>query len=329
MRYIIYGAGAIGGVVGARLFAAGHEVVLICRGAHLDTIRRDGLRLRTPSEDVVLRVPAVGHPSEITFRDDDAVILTMKTQDTEDALIALERAAGTDVHVICCQNGVENERLALRRFAHVYGMLVAMPATFTEPGQINNEAEPIAGVLDAGCYPGGVDDFITRVAADISGSQMLCRAMPNVMRLKYGKLFVNLGNAVQVITGDLHYGPVFREVTALLIREAEACYQAARIDYATVEEYNAVSRGLFKTAPVAGQPRSGSSSWQSVIRGHTVLETDYLNGEIVLLGRLHGVPAPLNAMVQRLANRVAAGLDQPGTYPIEQLRAMAETMAAV
>jgi 2-dehydropantoate 2-reductase len=86
MRFIVYGAGAIGGVIGARLHQAGNEVVLIARGEHLKAIQRDGLKLEAWEESVKLAIPAVGDPSEIEFRADDVVFLCMKTQDTAEAL---------------------------------------------------------------------------------------------------------------------------------------------------------------------------------------------------------------------------------------------------
>ena len=59
MRVIVYGAGAVGGVIGARLFQAGHDVVLIARGAHYEAIRNKGLRFVCHDEDVTLAVPVV------------------------------------------------------------------------------------------------------------------------------------------------------------------------------------------------------------------------------------------------------------------------------
>ena len=327
MRYIIYGAGAIGGVIGARLFQAGHEVVLICRGAHLEAIRREGLRLRTPEEDLRLPVPAVGHPRELRFGADDAVFLTMKTQDTERALLDLEAAGGADVPVICCQNGVENERRAARRFARVYAMLVAMPATFLEPGQVDNECLPDSGVLDTGRYPSGVDNLISRVTTDLSASHISSRPDPQVMRLKHTKLLHNLGNAVQATTGEMRGSDAHRRLTARLRDEAVACYEAAHIAYATEEEYDAEVRSRYRTVDIAGRPRAGSSTWQSVVRGQTTLETDYLNGEIVLLGRLHGIPTPLNAIARRLANQMAAAGERPGRYTVAELEALAGAAA--
>src|ERR1700733_8516559 len=107
MRYVIYGAGAIGGVVGARLHQAGHEVALIARGAHLEEIQRSGLTLETPSERSVLQIPAAGDPAELAVGaagTDDVILLATKSQDTAGALDALQRAGAWDVPIVCLQN---------------------------------------------------------------------------------------------------------------------------------------------------------------------------------------------------------------------------------
>ncbi|MCI0890064.1 MAG: ketopantoate reductase family protein, partial [Chloroflexi bacterium] len=73
MRYIIYGAGAVGGVIGGRLFQNGRDVVLIARGPHLEALRRDGLTLQSASETAQLQIAVAGSPAEIEFQDGDAV----------------------------------------------------------------------------------------------------------------------------------------------------------------------------------------------------------------------------------------------------------------
>jgi 2-dehydropantoate 2-reductase len=117
LRYVIYGAGGVGSIIGAKLHMGGFEVVLIARGEHLAALQRDGLRFKHPNPEAVerLRLAAVGHPREVEFRPDDVVLLTMKSQDTAAALDELRAVAGDRVTVVCAQNGVENERLALRR----------------------------------------------------------------------------------------------------------------------------------------------------------------------------------------------------------------------
>lgn len=323
MRYVIYGAGAIGGSIGGRLFQNGHEVVLICRGEHLDRVRRDGLRLVTPSESMTLRIPVVGHPSEIDFREDDAVFLTMKSQDTAAALDDLRAAAG-DVPVICAQNGVANERMAARLFSRVYGMVVVLPAAHLEPGLVLLHAAPLGGMLDAGRYPDGVDQVIERVTADLEASGFRSRPDPHVMRLKYAKLFQNLANAVQALCSpDAPGGELMREVRS----EATACYQAAGIDCAAPAELHERSAGV-TIDEIEGHPRHGGSSWQSLERGAGSIETDFLNGEISLLGALHGVPTPYNRMLQAAAAEAVRQGRRPGSYTVEELTARARALGA-
>ncbi|MGH2632186.1 MAG: ketopantoate reductase family protein, partial [Tepidiformaceae bacterium] len=267
----------------------------------------------------------VGHPRELDFRDDDVVILTMKTQDTEAALRDLELSAGTAIPVICAQNGVENERLAARRFANVYAMLVALPATFLTPGEVIASGAPLSGALHCGCYPGGVDATIVAVAADLRESHYRCDSVGDAMRFKYRKLMFNLGNGLEVITSGTAWGATgaLGDFTARLRDEAAACYAAAGIEAMPADEYTERVSSHYRAQPIDGQPRSGSSTRQSVLRGHTTVEVDYLNGEIELLGKLWGVPTPHNTVVRREAVAAAARGAGEGR-PIEELLALVE-----
>ncbi|HYM15614.1 MAG TPA: 2-dehydropantoate 2-reductase N-terminal domain-containing protein [Dehalococcoidia bacterium] len=319
MRYVIYGAGAIGGAIGARLFQHGHHVVLIARGPHLDAMRDHGLRFETPAETLDLRVPVAAHPRELTFGEGDVVLLTMKSQHTQAALDDLRAAAGPDVPVVCAQNGVDNERMALRRFAHVYAMLVILPATYLQPGTVQAHAAPVGGILDAGCYPSGVDHLIARVTADLDAAGFSARPVADVMRWKYAKLLSNLGNAVQAVCGlD---GDAAR-VHARLRDEAIACYAAAGIPWASDAEMAERRRAMSRPAAIAGETRAGGSSWQSVARGAGSIETDYLNGEIALFGRLHGVPTPANAALQLAATRILREAAPPGSMTVREVEAL-------
>jgi 2-dehydropantoate 2-reductase len=322
MRYIIYGAGGVGGIVGGKLFMSGKEVVLIARGAHLEAIRRDGLRLQHPNPNTteMLRIPAVSHPSEIEFRDDDVVILTMKSQDTIGALEDLREAAGDLIPVVCAQNGVENERQALRRFRNVYGMLVIMPANYLEPGLVDTTAWPGTGVLDLGRYPEGSDDLAEQIAADVSAAGFVAQADPKILRLKYSKLNQNMVNAIQAI---IHPEVDTADILEKARKEAEACFTAAGIEWAPTSEMmgrNAANRSG-APAGIGGGGWRGGSTWQSLMRGVGSSETDYLNGEIVLLGRLHGVPTPANEVLQLYVDRVARSRQEPGTTDVEEVRA--------
>ena len=313
MRYVIYGAGAIGGGIGARLFQAGHDVVLIARGAHLEAIKREGLLLRTPDQTATLPVPVAGHPSEIEWRPDDVVILTMKSQDTQEALEALRDSAG-DVPVICAQNGVANERLALRLFSRVYGTVVWMPATHLSPGEVIVHSAPASGLLDTGCYPEGTDHLADMVCMHLSDSGFVARPDPKIMRMKYAKLLTNLSNIVQALCGDAPAGDLVRRVRD----EALMAYDAAGVDSATVEDLRGLTDKV-SIQPVPGvEMRAGGSTWQSMTKGGS-LETDYLNGEIALLGGLHGAPSPVNRMLMTVAAEAVRERRGPGSYTPEEL----------
>ena len=164
VRYIIIGAGAVGGTIGGCLFQAGHNVVLVARGAHLEALRARGLRLVTPLGPSMLRIPAVGGPAEVGLRPGDTLILTAKTQDAAALLdewawqpVSGGTVAAETLPVVCAQNGVASERFALRRFRHVYSMHVWLPATHLEPGEVASQGVPLAGLLHIGRYPSGAD----------------------------------------------------------------------------------------------------------------------------------------------------------------------------
>src|SRR5579863_5417962 len=117
MRYVIFGAGAIGGLVGARLHQSGHEVLLIARGAHHDAIARDGLTMLSPTERETFRLPVARNAAAGGLRADDVILLCVKTQDTAGALLGVRAAAPDSAPappIVCLQNGVVNEPLALR-----------------------------------------------------------------------------------------------------------------------------------------------------------------------------------------------------------------------
>lgn len=311
MRYVVYGAGAIGGAVGAKLHQAGREVVLIARGPQLHAVQTHGLTLQTPEGEQRFALAAVGRPREIQFTADDVVLMAMKSQDAPTALEELASTADPDVAVVCAQNGVENERLALRRFHRVYGMFVHVSAQLLEPGVIQIFSAPTLGVLDLGRAPRGSDERAEAIAADLEASGFASRVDPEIMRWKYGKLLSNLANVVEALLGpDARGGANVRRAR----EEALACYAAAGIDHASREEIAERAEGHEELRPVAGRARRGGSSWQSLARQSGGIETAYLNGEIVLLGRLHGISTPVNLALTELAMRGAREQAEPGSF---------------
>jgi len=310
MRFVVLGAGAIGGVVGARLVQHGHNVLLIARGAHYEAIRDQGLRLDSPDDSVTLRIAVVDTPARVTWTSDDILLLATKTQDTEGALDALAAAPRT-LPIFCAQNGVANERMAAERFANVYGVFVWCPADYLTAGSVQVWCAPTSGILHVGRYPAGSDAVAESVAAAFRTATFYAEPKSEIMRWKYRKLLSNLGNAVDALCGTAARGSGIAQRAR---REGARCLQAAGISFVADDEENAAAlEREVHPRTIGGVERKGGSSWQSLERRIGTIETDYLNGEIVRLGQQFGVPTPVNALLQYLSARVARERRPPGS----------------
>lgn len=318
MRWIVVGAGAVGGVVGGLLANAGADVALVARGEHRDAIAANGLRVRTPNLDATVQCPVTESIGELRVDAGDVVLLAVKSQDSETALRELAAVADPGAVVVCVQNGLENERIAARRFADVLSVPVMLPSTIVAPGVVAAWGAPHPAVLDVGRYPDApVDDPVRTVAAGFVAAGMLSTPRPDIARWKRRKLLMNVANSVQALLGVGRGTSLIEMATA----EAEACFAAGGLDVATVEEDAANREGRMEIAEIPGLTRGGGSSWQSLVRGTGSIEADYLNGEVCLLGRLHGVPTPVNALLQRRANAAAAAGLEPGSTTEDDLLA--------
>lgn len=318
MRVIVHGVGAIGGTVAAGLALAGTEVVGVARGAQLRTIRRNGLALRRAEDTLTARFDCVETPEDIPLRDDDAILLAMKTQDTPAALQAL-RAAGVERQPVwCMQNGVANEPMAARLFPNVHAITVIMPATFITPGEIGVHGAPKMGIFEVGRFPGGhdaADDALCHVlnAADIA-------AFPEdrVMAGKYGKLLMNLLN---VVNAALEPGLKAGDLGTAIQDEGRNVYAAAGIDWRDVSGNDPRRERFMRFHDVPGLAYGGTSTSQSLARGTGQVETDWLNGEISMLGRTVGVTTPLNDRLTRLGDFLARGAIAPRSMTVEDVAA--------
>lgn len=319
MTFIIYGIGAIGGTIAGCLAHAGIDVAGIARGTQLEALRRDGLLLRTPAGDIRARFPVAENPAELAIGPDDVIVLAIKGQDTVEALGRLRAAGVTTQPIVCAQNGVDNERAALRLFPNVYAMTVILPADFVRPGEVAAFGTPHAGLFDLGRYPQGRDAAADAIAAQFRAAGFVVHVDDRVMGSKYGKLLSNLGNVLDAAAGAaIEKSDVLKQAIA----EAEMVLHAAGIELDGRGGADDLRRTDFvRVGDIPGTDRVGSSTAQSLARSTGSIETDYFNGEIALLGRLHGVPAPINAALAALGHRLVADRVQPGSLSLADVEA--------
>jgi 2-dehydropantoate 2-reductase len=318
MRYIIYGAGGIGSIMGGHLARSGHEVILIGRPGHVNAINNSGLRLITPTGTHVLRIPAVTHPDQITFTKDDVVFLCMKGQDTENALKDL-KAVTNAIPVFCFQNGVRNEEIAIGYFSRVYGVMVRVGAVYQNDGEVVCRRDP-PGWYIIGKYPTGTDKLAEAVAKELRLAGYFVKTVDDVMPYKWGKLMANLANAIGAITdGDMEST---RPISQAAFKEARDITEKAGIKWISQEQ---VAKDWPEiTAPLRGQinTKEQSSTWQSLARHQGSVETDFLNGEIVRAAKKLGLQAPINERLVKISQEMAAKHEPPGKVTPTRLSVM-------
>lgn len=296
-RYVIIGGGAVGGALAAQLVGAGRDVVLVARGNHGRLIAERGLLVRRPTGTETVAIPVASSADGVTLTARDVLVLTTKTQDAEAALTEwASRPHAADLPIVTFQNGIATENRALRRFARVYGATIAIAASFLTDGEIVSPSLPPAvGAIWLGRHPSGADELATSIVADLSAAGFAAWATGDISAAKAAKLLNNVGNGLDLLTGEDDQRDRAR---AILREETLAVFAAAGIGLPPggALDFHGVD---FTVLPVAGHVPGRLSTWQSFARGASS-EIDFLNGEIVLRARLHGVAVPLNERLQRL-----------------------------
>lgn len=319
-RYIIIGAGAVGASLAAEFETHGIPYVLVGRGAQIAHIAAHGLTYRRPRETRLVRLNAVDTATPPALTRNDILVLTVKAQDVEAAtdFWAWRDVDGaglaSELPLVTLQNGLAAEDIALRRFSRVYAASILVPARYTVTGEVVVGGEPNVGVVTLGRYPHGLDDTATAVVSDLTKAGYLAEARADIRRWKAAKLQHNVTNAVELFAGT----PEARaEAANGLAGEARTVLKAAGYDAAAPSERTIDISG-WHVAEGSGIERGQQSTWQSFVRG-TSSEVDYLNGEIVRLGRLHGIAVPLNTAFQRAAAKLARDGEKPGSIDVAEI----------
>ena len=307
-RYIIIGAGGVGVTFAAELQRAGRDCVLVARGAQLEFLQAGKLRYARPDGARYPELPAFGDPAGIDLAPDDVLVLATKTQDAEVVIAdwawrpvrfpdGSKRPASTCLPVLTTQNGLETERIALRRFATVFAGVLWVPATYVRAGEVISAGAPAVGVIWLGKYPAGADPRLAALAADVRAAGFEVQVVEDILRWKAAKL---LGSVTFVLAALYPAGELRDRAGQLLRDEAQQVLAAAGYGIADIGAETTADLSRFAARPVPGRERDGNSTWQSFSRS-SPLETDFLNGEVVLTARLAGRIAPANQAITERA----------------------------
>jgi 2-dehydropantoate 2-reductase len=332
-RYVIVGAGAIGGTVGGVLARASVPTVLVARGRHAEILAAEGLTLRTPDGTFHTPVTAVSRPEYLRLTPRDVLVFTTKTQQLD---LALQEWVDQPVHgpdgvvgtagellpAMTALNGVAAEEKALRYFRRVFGVCVWLPAVHLEPGEVIVRSWPVVGQFHIGRWPaqcGSAADgeVLDDVDKTWSAAAIAVRVVDDVAPWKYNKLLSNLGNAVGALSAD---GADITEVVAALRHEGEYVLRHAGIEFISFEVSTAARvDGPTPRAVPGSDTGASNSTWQSLSRNTGNVETDYFNGEIVRIAHQHGITAPLNAALARASREAVRNQLGPSHFSAAQL----------
>lgn len=331
MRFVVCGAGAIGGVLGGQFAKAGYDVILIDKlAAHVEAINRDGLRLKGVHGESVLRVPAVTRAVEAGLGPGDAIILSVKSFHTNAAVAELRQATPLDLPVFCAQNGVRNEEVVARAFREVNGVMVLFGAKRMAPGEV---VQTNRGVLGVGTYPAGLSPAAREVAAAVARTDIAVYTTERIVADKWNKLLTNLNNATFGLTGvsveEARADAEVRAWMADVLEEGVGVLRAASQPFdgppghPSIEERIRELRGTVGAVaiPDTEEAKHRPSLWQDLYHRTGEVEADAFNGEIVALGRQHGVPTPRSSLLLELVTEMARARELPGKYTVKGLRA--------
>ncbi len=330
MRFVVCGAGAIGGVIGGQLAKAGQEVLFIEKlQDHREAIAEHGLQLRGLHGNHTLRIPVVAQANEVGFGPDDVIFLAVKSFHSDAACQELLQAASQDIPIFCSQNGVRNEEVAARYFHNVNGVMVLIGAKRLEPGIVVHTGNGPVGV---GTFPEGLNQAAKDVAAVLDTTDLSVYTTEHVSRAKWNKMLINLNNATMGLTGfsshvaradaeaRLWMADVYEEGVEVL-REVGIQYEGPP-GMGPIEDRIAELRNLDvkPDVPESEELKGRASLWQDLYHQRGEVEADYFNGEIVKLGREHNIPTPYSSLLVELIKEMALARELPGKYTIQQLR---------
>ena len=337
----IYGAGAIGGSVGAYMARAGEDVLFVDRMAeHVDAMNTSGLRI-SGFDDMHVTAKAclpnaLRGPLGIVF-------LAVKSQDTQSALDVLAPLAGPDTAVVSLQNGVNPPLIAERLGAQrTIGAFVSYPADWQAPGHIEHGGH---GNIWIGELDGRITPRLERIAALLSHC-----VTPHITDNIYGYLWAKQVDCSllfsQAVTNetmaDVYGSKRYQPLLVALLGEGVAVAAAAGIRLEVFDDFDLrlmrPKTGAEMQAAIAALDRFAAfwrprvkkrtGPWRDLAVRKRPTEVDYMIGAVVAEGARRGVPCPLNASLVRQVKEIERGERVQGLHNLDELDRERKSLAA-
>lgn len=314
MKIAVIGAGAIGSVLGGLLAHRGHDVTLIGRRPHVGRIQQHGLIIDGVLGHLNIQVTAA---ETLNFAPDVAIIAT-KTQDVRQAILE-NKDALQNSSTITIQNGIQASHIATEILGehNIFSGVILFGATFLEPGEVTYSPQ---GSIVLGHTYQPHDDRVQQLAT-LFNVAIPTVTTTNITGAHWTKLVINENNALLAITNlplkEAMRHKIIQTLSVLMMREAIRVIHASGAQLAPLPgaPIGIITKLLFLPLPIArsipklsanrmGQLPVLGSTLQSIRKGEST-EIDYLNGEVIALGKHHDIPTPINTKIVELVHQVA------------------------
>jgi 2-dehydropantoate 2-reductase len=310
MHFAILGSGAVGGFYGAKLVRAGHRVTFLARGAHLQAMRAQGLEVRSPLGDFIVRVEAEEDPARVGRV--DVVILAVKTYDNRTALPMLAPLVDEDSAVLTLQNGVDSidEVAAVVGKAAVLGGATYVATALVRPGlivQTGTHRRVVFGEV-FGDLP-KLSERVQLIDQALASADIQVEAVPDARvplweKFIYLAPFAGFTGAMRLPAGSLWNTPDARDRFLAAVEEVTLVARGEGVPVAP----DLIDRiaDYMKTLP----PATRSSLLIDLSQGKRI-EVEALLGSVVRRGRALGLPTPIMSTLYAVLKPYEQGPPEP------------------
>jgi 2-dehydropantoate 2-reductase len=289
MRIAVMGAGAVGAYFGARLSVSGHNVAFLARGAHLDALRREGLRIDSPAGNLrIQNALFTNDPGEIAAV--DLILFCVKSYDTDAAVGALAPMIGNATTILSLQNGVDNADKIAARWdeKRTLAGVVYLGSQLYGPGTIKHSA---GGRIVFGELDGSVRDTTQSIERALTAAQIPCEISKDIRKAQWRKL---LWNAPFCAISCLTHTTVKEIIESDSLRQLTVdCMNEVR-EAAHTKNVNLEPELLDETLNFSKTLGDFKPSMLQDLEARKPLEYEAFNGIVVKLRRQAGKDAPVN-----------------------------------
>ena len=303
-RYIIFGAGAVGSTIGGFLTLAVKEVVLIGRKTHIAAINRNGLQMNSYEKTWKVQTLAFDSIEQIQPQENDIIFLTVKTNNTQDAIFELAKKFPTSTPLFSFQNSVINEEIIASVFPKTYGGVVRMTSQLFKSGIINFRR---IGRLIVGKYPQGIDEIARKVTADLQEAGFDVSLSAKIMNDKWLKLALNATSIVTAIFSNPQIdGNETNKIKIGILKEIDNVLKIAKIDSVPCSKKDKTIEAMiahFQKPARPYQPKIPvyNSTWQALVNKKP-LEADYFLLPFLELAERYKISLPLTEKILKMCD---------------------------